>query len=159
MSAAEIDREMPPRLMAEPSVPQWVTDNFNLLERSLNGHKSDAIHRIRRDALEIFKKKGFPTPKNEDWKYTNLRELSEKRFILPAEAIVSLEALKEHLVGGESSPRLVFVDGIFSESLSNVTREGSPIAGAEFSILNSADLGSTEIDNALIALNASFLKD
>jgi len=40
----------------------------------------DAIAALRRDALEDFLAAGFPTPCEEDWKYTNLRRLEMREF-------------------------------------------------------------------------------
>ena len=33
---------------------------------------ADPIHQVRIDSLETFEAKGFPTRKDEDWKYTSL---------------------------------------------------------------------------------------
>lgn len=41
----------------------------------------DELTAWRRDALERFLAAGFPTPRNEDWKYTNLRRLESRNFV------------------------------------------------------------------------------
>jgi len=41
----------------------------------------DELTALRRDALERFLAAGFPNPRNEDWKYTNLRRLESRNFV------------------------------------------------------------------------------
>lgn len=43
-----------------------------LLERAVSGLPADALDAVRRDAMARFMVTGFPHPKLEDWKYTNL---------------------------------------------------------------------------------------
>ena len=40
------------------------------------------IDRTRREALDRFCERGFPTPRDEDWKYTSLRPLERRAFRL-----------------------------------------------------------------------------
>ena len=41
----------------------------------IKGESNDAVRRLREDAFASFTASGFPTPKNEDWKYTNVASL------------------------------------------------------------------------------------
>jgi Fe-S cluster assembly protein SufD len=81
----------------------------------------------RRTALAQLAAVGLPTPRDDAWKYTNLR-LLERRDLAPAAArplpASVLEALPE-----ATGPRLVFVDGRFHPSLSD-----SPPAGVTFAL-------------------------
>jgi Fe-S cluster assembly protein SufD len=70
--------------------------------------------RGRREALAAALADGLPGQRSERWKYTPLRALSARSFVLPAAtAGVSPEAL-----AAIPAPRLVFVNGVYSPTLS-----------------------------------------
>jgi Fe-S cluster assembly protein SufD len=68
----------------------------------------------RRAALERVLAAGLPTQRNERWKYTSLRALNARRFATADKA----PALDASLLASIPGPRLVFVNGIYSEPLS-----------------------------------------
>jgi Fe-S cluster assembly protein SufD len=80
--------------------------------------RPDALTSIRRAALERFLACGFPTTRNEQWKYTNLRRLESRAFELasasPIDAAIPIEAL------ASGSARLVFVNGHYVAGLSEL---------------------------------------
>jgi Fe-S cluster assembly protein SufD len=78
---------------------------------------------LRRRGIASFMRAGFPTPKDEAWKYTNLQALERRRFLPSrgpdtARARAELDALA--LAGLPSGPRLVFVNGRFHEQASTI---------------------------------------
>ena len=79
------------------------------------------IHQKRREALKAFELKGFPTKKDEDWKYTSLKSVLKQDYTLfpKADNILSLDAIKKHTLEAVDSYKLVFVNGVFSASLSD----------------------------------------
>lgn len=80
---------------------------------------SDRLLGARRDALDRFLAAGFPTPRDEAWKYTNLRRLESRSFGLATDTPVSIENAQQHWITG-SATRLVFVNGRFSAALSHM---------------------------------------
>jgi len=79
-------------------------------------HTPSALTSWRRAALDRFLAAGFPTQRDERWKYTNLRRLESRAFALAdpvAVANASIPALPD------VSQRLVFVDGHCMPSLSS----------------------------------------
>lgn len=147
------------RSSSSRGVPNWVVENFATLERGLNGQKASAMHALRSRALELFKKHGFPGPKSEDWKYTNLRDLAERSFRLSSgKSSLSLDNIRPYLIGGEFAPRVVFVDGVLSGDLSNIELGQSGIKGIEVRKADYSDFRS-ESEHPLIALNTSFVSD
>ena len=40
-----------------------------------NANQPQWLKNLRSEAFAYFTENGFPTPRNEDWKYTNVREL------------------------------------------------------------------------------------
>jgi Fe-S cluster assembly protein SufD len=65
---------------------------------------------IREAAARAFAAAGLPGARNEAWKYTSLRLLSEVRFQEPLTAIADCDQLLARLPAIDA-PRLVFVDG------------------------------------------------
>jgi Fe-S cluster assembly protein SufD len=51
--------------------------NQSLLRTAVEALPDDALAPARRAALEHFSRSGFPTPRHEDWKYTNLADAAE----------------------------------------------------------------------------------
>ncbi len=61
---------------------------------------------------------GLPTPRQETWKYTNLRPLEKLAFGTPSPGQIGAERLPSLLPQGQSARRLVFVNGRFNAGLS-----------------------------------------
>lgn len=49
----------------------------------IKGEKNDALRDLREKAFEAYSASGFPTPKSEDWKYTNLGSLEKETWTIP----------------------------------------------------------------------------
>ena len=77
----------------------------------------------RRENLEIFAEAGLPEARNEAWKYTPLRALSQRAFAL-ADAAAAADASIDpslYALPGVDGARIVFVDGVFRADLSSLT--------------------------------------
>lgn len=122
---------------------------------------------LRQKALKRFNEEGFPTTKNEEWKYTSLRELIKKEysFIQNAEKIPN-EKVKEYFLGKETY-KIVFTNGVFNEELSDIdTTEFTvqPLSKA-FKNKNLNDLiekyldATTEKEETVNALNTAFMTE
>ena len=99
----------------------WYLSNFKSFEHSLNGESNHPIHALRKQAIERFSELNFPTTHDEDWKYTNISSLLKYNFKpsvggykLKREQITSL------LFGDMKCSLLVFINGHYSEALSDV---------------------------------------
>jgi Fe-S cluster assembly protein SufD len=76
------------------------------------------LQAARRHAFASFERQGFPTTRDEDWRFTNVAPIAEGRFA-PGAAVQAPLALAEvPLVPGLPGPVLVFVDGRFAPDLS-----------------------------------------
>src|SRR5689334_18669607 len=69
----------------------------------------------RRVALDAALRDGLPGPRTESWKYTSLRALERRTFAHATEPV----AIDPVLLAGIPAPRLVFVNGAFSNDLSD----------------------------------------
>ncbi|HEX4969955.1 MAG TPA: Fe-S cluster assembly protein SufD [Steroidobacteraceae bacterium] len=80
---------------------------------------SDALVELRRAALERFVAAGFPTQRQEDWKYTNLRRLEARTFVPATSTAAALDALEQHWIAN-AGIRIVLVNGHWMPALSSV---------------------------------------
>jgi Fe-S cluster assembly protein SufD len=124
---------------------------------------------IREKAFETFRETGFPAPKNEDWKYTNLKGFAERsaeylqRLPTP-DSDGNIQALLDELPNIENEIRVVFVNGLHRADLSTAVQ---PEAGIQLTPYSTADSSTGEkifrhlpVDHkAMIALNTAFLAD
>lgn len=69
---------------------------------------ADALSRLRRTALDRFVALGFPTQRDEDWKYTNLRRLESRNFV-PSQ--IAPTAAAGDLWIGDAGARIVLANG------------------------------------------------
>nr|WP_297308804.1 Fe-S cluster assembly protein SufD [uncultured Flavobacterium sp.] len=84
------------------------------------------LHNVRKEALKVFENKGFPTKKEEAWKYTSLNAVLNNDFaILPSnEVAVEWKDVKEYFLNNVDTYKLVFINGVFSSHLSSTTHDG-----------------------------------
>jgi Fe-S cluster assembly protein SufD len=78
----------------------------------------DAFTALRRRSLESFLAAGFPTQRDENWKYTNLRRLESRNFV-PAES--APVAPDESQWIADAGARIVLVNGHWMPSLSSAS--------------------------------------
>ncbi len=103
-----------------------IQNSFNPFLESLTHHSLDEK---RRAALAQFFKNGFPTKKDEEYKYTNIKEIIEKdyQFFPTKEHNISAEKLQELRLGEEDFDCIIFINGVFQEELSKVDVENSEV--------------------------------
>ena len=87
------------------------------------------VHDIRSEAIKNFETKGFPTKKEEAWKYTSLNSLLKVDFSVFPKKETSLEYkdVKRYFLHEIDSYKIVFVDGVYSSYLSETTHDGVDI--------------------------------
>lgn len=144
-------------------------DQFALLQQ-LQGEDPPWLQEQREEAMARFESRGFPTLKEEAWRFTNLAPMTRTAFEISATAsngvaASQLRALQFADLGG---CRLVFVDGAFAPSLSDA---GDSMPGLSISNLAAmavaghpalqshySRLGS-HLDEPFVALNTAFARD
>ena len=84
------------------------------------------LHDVRSQAIKNFESKGFPTKKEESWKYTSLNSILKNDFsVFPKkENSVEFAHVKKYFLHEIDTYKVVFIDGIFSSFLSSTTHEG-----------------------------------
>ncbi len=87
---------------------------------------NQSLHDVRSQAIKNFENKGFPTKKEEAWKYTSLNTILKNDFsVFPKkENTVEFAHVKKYFLHEVDTYKLVFIDGVFSSFLSSTTHEG-----------------------------------
>ncbi len=80
------------------------------------------LAQLRERGFDSFASRGLPSPKLEDWKYTNLRPLQKLDFApAPTSAEdVAVDRIPSLMPSGETTHRLVFVNGRLRRDLSHL---------------------------------------
>ena len=149
----------------------WYQERFGEFEKTLNGSSETRLHDLRRRALTRFVALGFPTTKDEEWRFTNLAPLARIRFapVLHQDPSgAETEQIQHPGFNDFRCIRLLFVDGHFVKEASAVHSllPGVVIGGLRSAIDTKHDLvfrflaRHVGLDgDALAALNTAFLQD
>jgi len=84
------------------------------------------LHDVRTSAIKNFENKGFPTKKEEAWKYTSLNSILKNDFsVFPKhENTIDFAEVKKYFLHEIDTYKVIFVDGKFSSFLSATTHDG-----------------------------------
>jgi Fe-S cluster assembly protein SufD len=126
--------------------------------------------RARREALDRFQTLGFPSTRDEEWRFTSIAPLVERPFELAQNGVSSLTAqpVQAQQWSGEVAATLVFVNGHFAPAASTVGRlpEGVRVESLTSALADSPGLverylmhAATVDGRAFTALNTAFLGD
>ena len=87
------------------------------------------LHDIRTSAIKNFENKGFPTKKEEAWKYTSLNSILKNDFsVFPKnENSIEFSDVKKYFLHEIDTYKVVFIDGVFNSFLSSTTHDGLDI--------------------------------
>ena len=114
-------KEMVTELQKESSYEQA----FRELQKSGGVEGSSQLGQLREGAMQRFVELGFPSVKEEEWKYTNVAAIARAGFqpAISSEQTPGSEAVLELIssVPETSSSQLVFVDGGLRKDLSTLT--------------------------------------
>ncbi|HEV7643490.1 MAG TPA: Fe-S cluster assembly protein SufD [Pyrinomonadaceae bacterium] len=121
---------------------------------------------IRKQAFKFFTENGFPTPRNEEWKYTNTAPIAKQEFSFET-GKVETEVVKNFTYDESAQNTLVFIDGIFAQEFSRVDGQFSAVTlnaafkDEELVKVVEAKLGKAADfkKNGFAALNSAFLDE
>lgn len=127
------------------------------------------VHEERSSAIKNFETKGFPTKKDEAWKYTSLRGLEKIDFsIFPKhETTLEYKDVKKYFLHEIDTYKIVFVDGVYSSYLSETTHDGVDVClmSSAFSkpmfkqVIEVYFNKAASKDESLTSLNTAFSKE
>lgn len=149
------------------------TARFAEIQATLPGADLTWLAQLRAGAMERFAADGFPNPRIEEWKFTNLSRLAATEFTEPATgtAAPSMAALTPLAIPGVAARHMVFVNGRYRAELSDNGPEALPITVTSLSqalrqdpdgmakYLQSAITPKGNRARALDSLNAAFMAD
>ena len=131
------------------------------------------LQNLRQMGMARFEALGYPTTKNEDWHFTSVAPIAERTFRLSTLHSASSLGLKaadlERFGFGQADwHRLVFINGVFDESLSSFEDGGDAVSVG--SLADAINSGSPAIQRHLgtiakfeqhtfTALNTAFISD
>ncbi len=109
-------------------------DAFQALQKT-RGAETSWLDRLRQSALERFVELGFPSVKEEEWKYTNVAAIARGNF-QPATAATKTKQSDGELEQLSSVPearssQLVFVDGVLRIDLSSMSALPSEVVAID----------------------------
>lgn len=147
---------------------EYFDEKFNQLQTL---DPDNYFSEVRKNGFSTFNKKGLPTYKNEEWKYTNISDLFRKEYRLTEDELqtgISVSDVDEmRLPGFENANELVFANGKFVAELSTIRSPKDqlivlPLEEASKGIykdLVNEHLGKSSlfINDAIHALNTSFI--
>jgi Fe-S cluster assembly protein SufD len=124
------------------------------------------LKELRDGGITRFGELGFPTTKQEAWRFTSVAALTETAFELahPATRIPQLGEIQPFLLA--DGPRLVFVNGFLQRSLSTPFFDGVRLDGLAQALVDTPDLVRQYLgkyaafaDRPFAALNTAFVRD
>jgi len=144
---------------------------FHAFEKNLKTEDSLSVQDTRKSSIDAFASIDLPSKKDENWKYTSLEEIYSKQFSTAysnRESVLSENQISTFMIPNLDVYRLVFVNGIFSENLSNLNEvaEFAEVLPLTEAIKTHSEFISTLVKNfsksdrqLFSDLNAAFLND
>src|SRR5262245_7360783 len=159
---------MPNRQETEPYLSA-----FRLYQENGGGRGPAWLRKLREAGIASFEKLGFPTNRNEDWKYTSVGPLAAMLFersehLENDTRTVAADAIRGLSFTDSSCNRLIFVNGVYSSELSALS--GLP-RGVRAESLADAVRRDDDIlhahlsryvryqEHSFVALNTAFIED
>ncbi len=101
-----------------------LVSSFMAFEETIDVHTE--LHDVRTNAIKNFENKGFPSKKEEAWKYTSLNAFLKNDFtVFPKnENAIEFAEVKKYFLHEIDTYKVVFIDGVFSSFLSSTTHDG-----------------------------------
>ncbi len=126
------------------------------------------VHVLRNKAIEFFELNGFPTKKDEDWKYTSLNKVLKHDYsIFPKrEVAIDYKDIRKYCLHEIDTYQIVFVDGVYSSHLSSTTHDkfdaclmSSALNNPKYEPLIKKYFNKIAPEDSLVSLNTAFSKE
>jgi Fe-S cluster assembly protein SufD len=127
------------------------------------------IHDVRNSAIKDFETKGFPTKKEEAWKYTSLNSVLKPDYsIFPKsrEETIEFKDVKKYFLHDIDTYKIVFIDGVYSSHLSQTTHDkldvclmSSALTKSKYKTVIDAYFNKVAKQESLTSLNTAFAKE
>ena len=150
---------------------------FDIFHSKLNGRANSSINKIRKSAIKRFELLGFPTTKNEEWKYTNINPILNNELDIlttrispaPTESeSISKSDIQACLFQRSEANTVVFINGRYSKEFSTVISPANELRIESLAKTMANDPGMIDKyfgkyadfqNNAFTALSTAFAAD
>ena len=128
----------------------------------------NSILDIKDQAIKVFEAEGFPSKKDENWKYTSLNSVTKPDYSLAAtgDDAIEFKDVKQYFLNDIDTFKIVFIDGVYSSYLSETTHDGvdvcllsSALTKPKFKQVIDVYFNKIAKNESLTALNTAFAKE
>lgn len=144
--------------------------HFSEIEKGGSRNGQTWARKIREAAMSRFSELGFPTVRDEEWKYTNVAPIAKIPFQpAPSEpSRLAPDRVERFSLGMAQAIRVVFVDGYYSPELSSLRRlpQGVQVGSLAAALHGEAGWVESHLaryadyrEHAFIALNTALMRD
>ncbi|HEY0379580.1 MAG TPA: Fe-S cluster assembly protein SufD [Pyrinomonadaceae bacterium] len=144
---------------------------FRRLQEKTGTASSSWVARLREGAFASFERLGFPTVRQEEWKYTNVTPIAKANFEPAVEGTQALDAaaLRPFVYEEAGASRLVFVNGFYRADLSSTEALPEGVVALDLAAALGEEQYSETLrgqlargadfnENAFTALNTAFIE-
>lgn len=126
------------------------------------------VHDIRSEAIKTFENNGFPSKKEEAWKYTSLNSILKHNYsVFPKqENALEYSDVKKYFIHDIDTYKIVFIDGKYSSHLSQTTHDGidvclmsSALTKPKYRLVIENYFNKIATKDSLSSLNTAFSKE
>ena len=148
-----------------------IIENYSADFKQLqNINKNDWFAKERQSAFDIFQKTGFPTTRNENWKYTDVKPIARNIFSNISESNVRTDngEIDSVFFKGLDCINLVFINGAYSEEYSDIKNIAGKavVKNMANALVNDKDIlkkhlakSTDTASSSFTALNTAFIQD
>lgn len=97
-----------------------LVDEFARQEAAVNGQANSFFFQQKKEAFSQFEGLGFPTTKHEEWKYSNVRSLTNESFTFRQESDLGAAELSALSIPHQDGNILYIVNGVYKPELSTI---------------------------------------
>jgi len=144
-------------------------ESFRAIEKSAASRNLPWLRKLQQEAFARFNEAGFPTTRDEDWRFTNLAPVAQTHYTLGGNghAGVTRKQIEPFKIEGAAC-QLVFVDGRFTPELSSSGKLPDGVKVSSLAAEIAENPGAIEqhlgkyLDtkrDSLAALNTAFIED
>jgi Fe-S cluster assembly protein SufD len=149
---------------------ETTTSDKTIINDILESFSAESFHYAKENrvkAITQLKKSGLPNGKSEEYRFTPITKNIQKNFTWTAKPVgSSINSIDEFLIEGIDANVLVFVNGIYSKSLSKIISPSSQIKIGSLSDSIESEIGQKHFDklvnseaDAFVGMNTAFWQD
>ncbi len=126
------------------------------------------VHDVRSKAIKTFEAQGFPSKRDEEWKYTSLNSVLKHDYsVFPKhENAIEYNDVKKYFIHDIDTYKIVFIDGKYSSHLSQTTHDGidvclmsSALTKPKYKILIDNYFNKIATKDSFSSLNTAFSQE